>query len=209
MRYLPVYLLLVTFACAQQVPVQSTVPPQDPPPISRDEGQDQGLPASASKLAPDAAVITIKGVCAAAGQGQSRARCETVITRAQFEKLTDALLTNMKPSRKRQVANAYPGLLAMAQEAEVRGLEKSPRFQERIAFARVQILSQELVRQIDEDSANVPAKDIEDYYHSHADAFATATLERIFIPLRKNMDSPTGKVSAETLEVSEKMPRQQ
>jgi PPIC-type PPIASE domain len=205
MRYLLVYLLLVTFACAQQEPMQSTVPPEYRPPILRDEGEQQALPPSASKLAPDAAVITIKGVCAPAEQGQSQAQCETVITRAQFEKLTDALLTNMKPSRKRQVASAYPGLLAMAQEAEARGLDKSPRFLERLAFARVQILSQELVRRIDEESANVPAKDIEDYYHSHGDAFTTATLERIFIPLRKNMDSPPkDKASAETLEVQRK-----
>jgi hypothetical protein len=76
----------------------------------------------------------------------------------------------------------------MAHEAEVRGLESSPRFQERLAFARVQILSQELTRQIDEESAKVPEKDIEDYYHNHAALFEHATLERIFIPNRKRLD---------------------
>jgi len=205
MRHLPVCLLLLTFAFAQQEPLQNTVPPEYRPPILRDDDDHQVLPASASKLAPDAAVITIKGVCPPADHGLSRAACETVITRAQFEQLTDALLTNMKASRKRQVADAYPGLLAMAQEAEARGLDKSSRFRERLAFARVQILSQELVRQIDEESANIPAKDIEDYYQAHADAFATATLERIFVPLHKSLNSASNnKASAEILEAQRK-----
>jgi parvulin-like peptidyl-prolyl isomerase len=73
----------------------------------------------------------------------------------------------------------------MAHEAEVRGLENSPRFRERIAFARVQILSQELIRQIEQDSAKVSDKDIEDYYRTHADLFERATLERIFVPIPK------------------------
>jgi hypothetical protein len=212
MRYLAVVcLLLATLAWAQeepgQSPDQSNVPPEYRPPILRDSDQEQALPPSASKVAPDAAVITIKGVCAQSSStaSPSNSPCETVITRAQFEKLTDALLTNMKPSRKRQVANAYPSLLAMAREAEARGLDKSPRFEERLAFARVQILSQELVRQIDEQSANVSAKKIEDYYYDHAAAFETATLERIFIPNRKRMDPlPQGKGTRETLDAQRK-----
>jgi hypothetical protein len=78
----------------------------------------------------------------------------------------------------------------MAQAAEIHGLEKSPRVQQRIAFARLQILSQEMVRQIDEDSAKIPEKQIADYYHDHSAEFETATLERIFIPNRKREVSP-------------------
>ena len=46
-------------------------------------------------------------------------------------------------------------------------------------FARVQILSQELIRQIDEQAANIPEKEIEEYYHRHFANFENATLERI------------------------------
>ena len=210
MRYLPwVCLLLGTLAWGQEEPVPSNVPPEYRPPITRDNDEQQAPPASASRVAPDAAVITIKGLCAQAAPPSTASSpnppCQTVITRAQFEELTDAILTNMKFSRKRQLASAYPNLLAMAREAEARGLEKSWRFEQRLAFARVQILSQELVRQIDEESARMPEKDIEDYYHSHAALFERATLERIFIPNRKRMDPlPKGKVTPETLKAQRK-----
>ena len=190
MRNLPlVCLLFATLAWCQDKPAQSKAPTDNRSGIPQDSDDQQGLPASASTIAPEAAVITIKGVCPPAPPNPSHATCETVITRAQFEQLTDALQASMKSSRKRQFAYSYPGLLAMAQEAEARGLDKTPHFEERLAFARLQILSQELVRQIGEQSAQTSAKDIEDYYRQHPAAFATVTLERIFVPIRKNVDS--------------------
>ena len=192
MRYLPLLCLMFSaFAWAQeQQPLpQPDLPPEYRPPVLRND-DDDAAPRAASKVAPDAALITIHGVCNPPAPSGSAAAssCQTVITRAQFEKLTEALLKNMKLSRKRQLASAYPELLAMAQEAEKRGLESSERFQERMAYARVQILSQELVRQIEEQTANVPAKEIEGYYRSHANEFESATLERIFIPNRRRTD---------------------
>lgn len=189
MRYLLfVCLLFGAFAYAQETQ-SPAVPPEYRPPSMRDD--DESVPTSASKVTPGAAVITIKGLCPQSpptSTGAANPDCKTIITRAQFEKLSDALLANMKPSRKRQLAKGYPDLLAMAREAEARGLENSQHFQERLAFARVQILSQELLRQIDEQSANISDKDIEDYYRAHADLFQTATLERIFVPSHKRGD---------------------
>jgi parvulin-like peptidyl-prolyl cis-trans isomerase-like protein len=204
MRSLPlVCLLFATLAWCQDTPAPSKVPPDDRPHIPQDSDEQQGLPASASTLAPDTAIITIKGICTPTSS--SAANCETVITRAQFEKLTDAVLANMKSSRKRQFAYSYPGLLAMAQEAEARGLDRNPHFQERLAFARLQILSQELVREIGEHAAQISPNDIEDYYRQHAAAFATATLERIFIPIRKNQNaSSKGSTTPEKAQVQRK-----
>jgi hypothetical protein len=69
----------------------------------------------------------------------------------------------------------------------------------------VQILSQELVRQIEADSAKVSSKDIEDYYRSHADIFRQATLERVFIPSHKQMDSlPKEKATPEAGKAQQK-----
>jgi len=209
MRYLPLLcLLLGTLTWAQEQSGPSDVPPQYRPPITREDDDPHTLPASASKVAPDAAVVTIKGLCAQApptAVGSSKAACQTVITRAQFERLTDALLKNMKPSLKLQLANSYPGLLAMAREAEARGLEKSPHFEERLAYARVQILSQELVRQIEEESANISDKDIEDYYHAHAAEFTQATMERIFIPNLKRTDPlPKDQATPEAMKAQRK-----
>src|ERR1700688_307173 len=205
MRYLPVLcLLLTTLSWGQQehVAAPSDVPSKSQPP-TQDKDEQESLPASAAKVAADAAVITIKGLCKqpaprAAGETSS-ASCQTMISRAQFEKLTDAIRPNMKSSLQRQLATAYPNMLAMAEAAEARGLEKSPRFLERLAFARLQILSQELVRQIDEESSQISDKDVEGYYESHAAAFETATLERIYVPSRKRTDPPLKEQSkAET-----------
>jgi hypothetical protein len=213
MRYpLLVCLLLGTLAWGQQIPAQPTVPPEFRPPATvpatdTDNDDQEVAPASASKVAPDAAVVTIKGLCAHTPSTTSASNppCETVITRAQFDSLADAILTNMKPAMKRQIAEVYPNLLAMAREAEARGLENSPRFRERIAFARVQILSQELIRQIDEQSANIPQKDIEDYYQRHIADFKKATLERVFVPIHKRTDSlPKEQATPEALKAQQK-----
>ncbi len=150
-------------------------------------------------VAPDAAVVTIKGLCskpsAASAPGSSPdASCETIITRAQFEELTDAMQPGMTPPMKIQFAAAYPKLLAMAKAAEDRGLEKGARYQRRLEFARVQILSQELLRQLQDESANPPQAEIEDYYQKNIASYQQATLERIFIPIQKATDQlPSGK----------------
>lgn len=206
MRYLLlVWLLLGTSFWGQQIPASPTVPPDRPSMTDNDD--QEAPPGSASKVPLDAPVLTIKGLCAQTPSttSASDAPCETVITRAQFENLADAILTNMKPDMKRQIAEVYPNLLAMAREAEARGLENSPRFRERIGFARVQILSQELIRQIDEQAANIPEKEIEEYYHRHFANFENATLERIFVPLRKRLNPlPKEQFTPEALQAQEK-----
>lgn len=139
-----------------------------------------------AQVAPDAAVVTIEGFCPAqsAKTSEHASDCKTVITRAEFEKLVEAVQPQMDAQTKRQLAHAYPQFLEMAQEAEQRGLDKEPRFANRMAFARLQILSQELVRQIHDEAAQVPQKKLEDYYQKHSADFEYATLERVVIPLR-------------------------
>ncbi len=187
MRYLPVACLLLASSMWGQQELASTsgaAPAYQPP----QDDDHQALPASASKVGSDAAVITIKGFCEppSPASGENRpATCQLQFSRAQFEKLADAVLTHKQISMLRQLAESYPNLLAMAQAAETRGLDKKERVQQRLAFTRLQILSQELVRQIDEDSESIPNQEIEGYYHSHSAEFETATLERIYIPSRK------------------------
>jgi hypothetical protein len=194
MRYLLfVCLMFASFACAQiQTPPspQPDLPPEFRPPLERDESIGKPLPETAAKLAPDAVIMTIKGVCAAgSGKSASDPTCETTITKAQFENLAEALQSKMRDARKRNLADSYPGLLAMARAGEAHGIENSSRFKERLEFARLQILSQEYIRQLGEEAANISDKDVEDYYRAHAAYFQTATLERLFIPNRKRIES--------------------
>ncbi len=144
------------------------------------------------KVGPDDAVITVKGFCAdATQQGDA---CKTVITRAQFEKLAEALQPGMSPAIRRQLATAYTRMLRMSTAAEKRGLDKQPKFDEMMQFARMQILSQELSRALQEDSNKVTDGDIEDYYKKNEASYEQATFARIVIPRTKQM-APAAAVS--------------
>jgi hypothetical protein len=146
----------------------------------------------ASNVAPDTPVITVTGVCdeKAGKSASAKGACQTVLTRAQFEKLADAIQPNMPPNVRQRLASAYPRLLVMAQEAEKRGLDKQPRFQETMQYVRLQVLNQELTRTIQEESARISDKDIAEYYQNHGKDFEQVTLQRIFLPLRKHVDPP-------------------
>lgn len=197
-------LLLGALSWGQEKPVPPAAHPDSRPPAAGESEKEEAMPASASTVATNAAVLTIKGLCPEPTNQPSKrpssSACKTVITRAQFERLAEALQQHPSRSMKRQIANTYPELLVMAHEAEARGLERNSRFEERLAFARVQILSQELVRQIEEGSKKVAEKDIDDYYRNHTAAFQEATLERVYIPNWKRLDPlPTEKATPEAL----------
>jgi parvulin-like peptidyl-prolyl isomerase len=196
-------LLLGAVAWGQVKPAKS---PSPAAPASADADDDdeaekpQSIPAS--KVAPSAAVLTIQGLCSKAPAktqaGSAKHECRTVVTRAQFEKLLRDIQVAGSPQIKRQLASSYPKLLVMAHEAEARGLDKGERFEEKLRFARLQILSQELVREFQEEASKVSEKDIADYYRANSAAFEQASLERIFVPLRKRVDLPQEKAGEQT-----------
>lgn len=179
-------LLLASLALAQ------TAPPNQPAPkpaITPQSTQDVPPVPPASNLPPDAPVITIKGLCDQKSAAASAKDCQTVITRAEFERKTDALQPNMPPQVKQRFANAYPQMLVAAHEAEKRGLDKGPHFEELMQFVRLQVLDQALKRNIQEQSAQVPDKDIADFYRDNAPAFEQYTFLRILVPRRKMTDA--------------------
>ena len=135
-------------------------------------------------VGPDDAVITVNGLCADAAQ--TGTACKTVITRAQFEKLTDALQPGMSLSLRLNVANAYARNLRMAAAAEKRGLDKTPAFEEEIRYARMQLLAQDLTRALQADANNITDADLEDYYAKNQSSYEQATLARIFVPRAKH-----------------------
>lgn len=197
-------LLLTSVAVAQTAPA-TPMNAQKAPAASNQEADEEPAPPPASKVAADAAVITIKGICndkphatapastakpAKTATPAAKGACETVITRAQFEKLADSLQPNMAPQIRRQLASAYPRILTMASEARKRGLDKDPGFQEKLQFARQQLLMQELNRAIQTDAAKVPDKEVENYYRNNSAAFEQATLQRIFVPKSKTVEPP-------------------
>jgi hypothetical protein len=161
---------------------------------------DDEIPAPkvpSSQVPPTAAVITIQGLCPSpaatgktgaaktAAKPASQAGCKTVITRAQFEKLADALNPQMPLPTKKQLAEAYPRLLLFAQKARAMGLDKEPQFQEMMRFATLQLLAQNLTRSIQKKAGNVSDAQVTKYYQDNPTRFQQVELLRIFIPKSK------------------------
>src|SRR5271170_2085962 len=139
--------------------------------------------AEASKVAPDTPVITINGSCENPPTDKTAdPNCKTVITRAEFEKIVDAVQPNMPPRARRQLATRYANALVMSQKAHEMGLDQGPKFEERMNLARIQILSQALSQAVQEKAAQISDKDIDDYYHNNSVAYEEVDLQRIFIP---------------------------
>ena len=176
------------------------------------------------EVAPTAPVLTIKGVCpatapkaktaapgtkspaAAKEPAKSSANCETVITRAEFEKMASGIAPNMTPQLKRQLASVYPRLLVMSKEAEKHGLQNSPQYKETMKFARMQILTNELQRSIQEEADKVSQQDITDYYKKHPEAYEQYSLERLYLP---RMKQAAEEVEANEKKDSEKEPEKE
>jgi hypothetical protein len=60
-----------------------------------------------------------------------------------------------------------------------------------------QVLAQALQQDIQEKAAQVPDKDIEDYYNANKNNFEEATLQRVFVPKAKQLEAPKEKLTDE------------
>ena len=145
--------------------------------------------AVAAQPEPGDAVITVNGFCAGHGHAGRREAlpdpgddCKTVITRAQFDQLTEALQPGMPPELRLKVANAYAQMMRMAAAAEQRGLDKTASFDLEMRYARLQLLSQDLGRALRTDADDVTDAQIKDYYDKNRSSFEQVTLARIFVP---------------------------
>jgi hypothetical protein len=174
----------------QENPSAKTSPAQGSPTAPNE------APAASTTAAvpPDAAVITIQGLCASsAGEKTRAADCKTVITRSQFEAMVDALQPNMPRQVRRRFATNYANALVMSQRAEEMGLDKGPEFDERMRLQRVQVLAQELNKALQEKASQISDQQIQDYYHANLDKFVQADLDRIYLP--KTEKRPAGEAA--------------
>jgi hypothetical protein len=195
-------LWLVCFIFSATTWGQEKPVPESPSRSAGEDDDDRPVPppsTAAAAVPADAPVLTIKGLCAGDEQKEAKEKsgCERVITRAEFEKIARAIQPSMTPVVKRQLLALYPRLLIMSHEAEVRGLDKEEYSQQMVAFARMQILTQQLTREVQEEAGKVPEKDIADYYHKHPETFTEYSLERIFVPRMKQEPPPSTKLSEE------------
>jgi hypothetical protein len=190
-----VCLLLAGLACAQTAPPATAAAPGA-------KAETAAVQAPVKVVAPEETVLTVKGICA--DSSKQGADCKTAISRAQFEKLADALQPNMSPPIRRQLATAYTRALLMSAAAEKRGLDKTPKFEEMIRFYRMQVLSGELSRTLQEESGKLTDADYQEYYSKNAPNFEQADLLKIFIPRAKQVTSPKPDAKAADIQAQQK-----
>jgi len=200
--------LATALAWGQAAPqAPHSAPSQQQGENDREAGENKEAP-SAPEVPENAVVLTINGVCPAsttstasktsasktAGAKTAAAKkpadCKTEITRAQFEKIANGLSPNLTPQLKHQLETVLPRFMAMSEEAKKEGLDKTPRFQELIKIVRMQVLTQELQRSVQEKADKISPEDEDKYYKDHADAFEQFSLDRLFVPRFKQAPPP-------------------
>ncbi len=153
-------------------------------------GQAEPAPAT---VAPDAAVVTIEGLCDnPPAEKSATSGCKTVITRAQFEEVINAIQPNMAPAARKQFATRYANALIMSQQARKMKLDTGPRFEELMRLQRLTVLTQLLGQAVQEQASEVSDKEIEDYYQKNLIAYEEIDLQRLFIPKSKQLETPKG-----------------
>lgn len=180
--------LFASLALSQTSSISPTNAPPDAPVHHRHDDDDELLPASAALVPPDGAVITIKGTCdhpvaTTSSVPAKSSACNTIITKAQFEKLVEALNPQMSAKVRFQLAETYPHLLVFANKARELGLDQDPAFAEELRFTSLQLLTDRLNRYFaDEAVKNISDSEVEEYYKKNAIKYEREELLRIFIP---------------------------
>lgn len=188
-----VCLLLGALAWGQAA---KTPPSGGTQPANQSSPQPAAAPATPAppkpELPPDAVVMTIPGACENPPADKTPENCKTDVTRSEFEALMDAIAPNVPAAARRQLANRYAMGVVMSQEAHRLGLDKGPKFEERMKLARMQTLAQAYGESVQDTAGHVPDKDIQDYYDKNKSGFDEVEMQRIFIPLTKTL--PASKI---------------
>jgi hypothetical protein len=193
------FLLLGTMAWGQAANSTPTPAPQQSgaPSATPAANPADNKDANASKVAPDAAVLTINGLCDNPPADKTAdPNCKTVVTRAEFERLMESIQPNMPPRVRRQFAMRYSTALIMATKAHQMGLDQGPKYEDRMKLARIQVLSQGLNQAIQEKAGQISDQDLADYYGKNTAAYEQADLQRIFIPHSQTFPASKVKLSA-------------
>jgi hypothetical protein len=147
-----------------------------------------------SNVSPDTPVITVQGLCERPGGSTATpSDCKTVITRAEFEKITNAVQPNMPPAAKKQFVNRYVMVLLLSEKAHELGLDQGPEFDEQMYLARIQNLARLAGERLQKDASQVSDGDIDEYYRAHSADFKAISFERLYVPKQKQVDTTTQK----------------
>lgn len=191
--------LLGTIAWGQAQPGQApAAAPSGAAQVPNAAGQVPAAPAA--EVPASAVVLTIYGVCPAkapsaapktaaskadASPAKKPADCKTTITRAEFEQIAKGLSPNVTPQLKRQLSSALPKFMAMSEAAKAKKLDQTDQYKQTLKVLKMQILTQQLQRTVQEEAEKVPQPEIEAYYKKNPEAYEQFSLDRLFIPRNK------------------------
>jgi hypothetical protein len=180
-------ILLGGVLAGQSAICQSPLPtPNAPQHATDNRAATPSLPMNPDQLAPDAAVITIKGFCPGSASKGAPA-CSTIITRQQFSNMISAMSFNPQlannPVAVKAFAESYVQALLIADAAENAGMDKDPQFQELMRIIRIRTLADSYRRQLQQKNSNPSSEQIENYYKQNTARFDQVDLDRITIPL--------------------------
>jgi hypothetical protein len=180
----PLRVLVSALVCALLVGVanaQNNTQPVVKPRVSTPV-QELPSPNADTKVAPDAPVITIQGLCE---KSQAAADCKTVVTRAEFEKVVNAIQPNMPKQQQKAMATQYVAALLLAQRAHEAGLDQGPKFDEQMQLQRLQLLARLAQEDMQKSASQVSDADIQAYYKQHSNEFQSISYDRLYVPKQK------------------------
>jgi len=178
-------------------------------------GQAQGVPASdqptknqaaaaqpGSELPPDAPVITIDGLCANSSTSPTTPAtpgkavdpgCKTVITRAQYEYLMDVLGARPSAYHGLKFAHRYAEVLLFSAKGRELGVEKDPRFQEKVRYNNLEALDTFTIARLQQQADEISDADAEKFYKEHPERFVQIKLLQIAVPKTKVHETPVAE----------------
>jgi hypothetical protein len=177
-------------AASSQSPIAAQQPAVQATATTETTARDQSRVSGSSTIAVDKPLITIAGLCHDPSADKTAdSGCRTVITQDQFEKVINAVQPGMSARARREFALRYADALVMTRKAEQMGLDKGAKYDEQMKIARIEVLSRELKRVLQEKASQVSDKDIDDYYRNNIASFEKAEVDRIYVP--KNQQPPS------------------
>ncbi len=138
-------------------------------------------------------VMTVEGDCPKTTAKATAKRCDTTVTRADFEELVNALNPGMTTLERRDFANTYAQMLALSREARKRGLERDPRVRALLNYARMTTLAGAFSKELYREAYNPSQEEVEKYYQGNRAYFTKYSFLRIYIPReRQGGATPAG-----------------
>ena len=149
---------------------------------------------TADTLPPDAAVVTIKGLCPEANltDPAKPSSCETKITKEAMNRLVAAVSFGDHPLNRvttRTFAQDYVQVLALSTAAQQLGLDKDPSFQELMQYVRARNLADAYRRYLQQKYSKPTAEQYEAYYKQNIDKFTRLQVDHVLVP-RTNPQLP-------------------